>query len=85
MSSNNNNNNKDYVLTNASTDGMVDEEVLMMQAAEEVQTLAYEYATNGTQDLSEDEIYLVMESLVEYFNYKEELHHNNIRKKANNS
>lgn len=69
-----NNNNKDYVLTNASTDGMVDEEVLMTQPAEEVENLAYEYSTNAMQDLSEDETYLVMQSLVEYYNYKEELH-----------
>lgn len=69
-----NNNNKDYVLTNASTDGMVDEEVLMTQPAEEVENLAYKYSTNAMQDLSEDETYLVMQSLVEYYNYKEELH-----------
>ena len=79
MSSNNNNNS---VSTKALTD---EEEVLMMQAAEEAENLAYEYATSGTQDLSEDEMYFVMESLVEYFNYEERLHHNNIRKKANNS
>lgn len=76
MSSNNNNNS---VSTKALTD---EEEVLMMQAAEEAENLAYEYSTNGMQDLLEDEIYLVLESLLDYFNYEEELHHNNIRKKS---
>ena len=77
-----NNNTKDCVLTNAPTDSMIDEEVLMTQAAEEAENLAYEYATKVMQDLSEDETYLVMQSLVDYFNYEEELHHNKIRKKS---
>ena len=48
-----------------------EEEVLMMQAAEEAKNLAYEYATNGMQDLLEDEVYLVMENLLDYLNYEE--------------
>ena len=64
---------------------MIEEEVLMTQAAEEAENLAYEYATNGNARPLEDEAYLVMESLLDYFNYEEELHHNKIRKKAINS
>lgn len=48
-----------------------EEEVLMMQAAGEAENLAYEYATNGMQDLLDDEVYLVMENLLDYLNYEE--------------
>lgn len=76
-----NNNNKKTLTDDMQID---EEEVLMMQAAEEAENLAYAYATNGTEDLSEDEMYLVMESLLDYFNYEEELHDNKVHKKAFN-